>query len=285
MVSISYGGNYAAVANIINRKIKILKLNNAGDYEDEQEILTPSGLNINSVKFLENENKLVCAFNNRAGFVTYERNGQGTFLENKNTLAAGSVYYISTDETGDTIVTTNVQESSGSTNPTISVYKKSINGDYSLVQTITNSVSGSNYKFSTLALSGDGETLVTGDFYTEKGFVFKLENSSFVLKQIINCPLSGSYAFGRGIGASYSGKTIAINGPGYYYNTTLLGTCFIFKENEEGLYVNTNLIRSLQTAGSDLFGLRTHITPTGRDCFASGYRFEGNKGGVFAFSI
>lgn len=288
MVSISHNGDYVAAANVINRKVKILKLNNIGDYEEEQEILTPSGLNITSVKFLENENKLVCAFNNRAGFVIYECNEQGTFLEEQNTLSTGSVRYISTDETGDTIITSNSKGNGGVSNPTISVYKKSINGSYDLVQTITrSSMPGSGYStriFATLALSGDGKTLVTGDYYIEKGFIFKLENSSFVLKQSINCPLSGAYAFGWGNGSSYSGKTIAISGSGYISSNSFLGASFIFKENEEGLYVNTNLVRSLQTAGADKFGHVVHMTQSGRNFFASGFRFEG-KGGIFAFSI
>ncbi len=70
-VSISPAANYVAVANIVNKKIQILKLNNQHSYEKEQEISVPAGLTINGVKLLDEGNKLIFCASNRGGFAIY----------------------------------------------------------------------------------------------------------------------------------------------------------------------------------------------------------------------
>lgn len=287
MVSISPAANYIVVANIVNKKIQILKLNSQQSYEKEQEISVSTDLNISGVKLLDEGNKIILSANNSGGFAIYERDGNGIFQLTKNNLKTGSSYSFSSDKTGDTIVTTNSNGNSGSSNPTIEVYKKSEDGNYSLVQTIIakNTVSGaSSYCFARMEISGDGKTLVTGDFQVQKGYVFKLENSLFTLKKTILPPLNGQLNFGAVSSSSYTGKTIVFGGTGTYSNSTLVGACFVFKEDETRTYVNTNIFRSSQSSGSDYFGNPLQLTPDGRYCFVSGHRFE-KKGGVFAFSI
>ena len=285
MVSVSPFANYVAVANIVNKKIQILKLNNQHSYEKEQEISVLAGLAINGVKLLDEGNKIVLCANNSGGFAIYERDGDGIFQLTKNNIKTGAVYFFASDETGDTIVTTNSNGTSPTANPKIEVYKKSEVGNYSLVQTISSSsYSSGGYAFSTIGISGDGKTLIAGDFYKGKAFVFKLQDSLFKLKQTLSSPIPGTFIFGFGIDSSYTGKTIAVGGPGFYHNTTLIGACFIFKEDKTGTYVSTNIVRSSQSSGSDYFGVPVQLTPNGRYCFVGGHRFEG-KGGVFSFSI